>query len=81
MGLIESVKQNVLESYPIMAERDNLPVVQFAFTILLLPNKKPLKITGLSKDLEYTFEHIKSDKQLSNEIVEVLKDNIPDSFN
>lgn len=38
LGLVECVKHNVVESYPVLYEKDGEFVAQFKFTVLLLPN-------------------------------------------
>jgi len=38
LGIVECLKHNVVESYPVLYEKDGEFVAQFKFTVLLLPN-------------------------------------------
>jgi len=38
LGIVECVKHDVVESYPVLYEKDGEFVAQFKFTVLLLPN-------------------------------------------
>ena len=47
MGVVECVNNEVLQSYPVLCEKEGTLVAQFKFTVLMMPNG-PLKITGYS---------------------------------
>merc|ERR1711997_1350010 len=69
MGVVECVNNEVLQSYPVLCEKEGSLVAQFKFTVLMMPNG-PLKITGLP------FEEAlyKSEKKVEDgEILALLK--------
>uniref|UniRef100_A0A8C4QLI4 Proliferation-associated 2G4, b n=1 Tax=Eptatretus burgeri TaxID=7764 RepID=A0A8C4QLI4_EPTBU len=49
MGLVECVKRELLQPFPVLYEKEGEFVAQFKFTVLLLPNG-PLQITGGEHD-------------------------------
>ena len=44
-GVVECANHEVLQSYPVLCEKEGSLVAQFKFTVLMMPNG-PLKITG-----------------------------------
>ncbi len=51
MGVIECVKHDLVEPYPIYFEKEGEFVAEFKYTVLIMPNGTT-KITGLPIDLE-----------------------------
>uniref|UniRef100_UPI00358E4EC9 proliferation-associated protein 2G4 n=1 Tax=Myxine glutinosa TaxID=7769 RepID=UPI00358E4EC9 len=49
MGLVECVRHELLQPFPVLYEKEGELVAQFKFTVLLLPNG-PLQITGGEHD-------------------------------
>lgn len=66
MGVIECVKHDLMEPYPVYFEKDSEFVAEFKFTVLLMPNNT-MKITGLPLDLElYQSENSITDEAIKN---------------
>ena len=45
LGLMECVKHELLQPYPVQQDADGMPVAQFKFTVLVVPNGN-IKING-----------------------------------
>ncbi|CAH1773839.1 unnamed protein product [Owenia fusiformis] len=72
MGVVECLKHDLVEAFPVLYERDGETVVQMKFTVLLMPNG-PMKITGptFNPDLyksEYKIEDEEINKLLATSV-------------
>jgi curved DNA binding protein len=66
MGVVECVKNKLIEPFQVLYEKPSELVAHFKFTVLLMPNG-PHKITGLPFDHElYKSEHSISDPQVQS---------------
>ncbi|CAH0521925.1 unnamed protein product [Peronospora belbahrii] len=67
MGVVECVKHDLLQAYPILEARPGDKVVHFKVTVLLLPSGTT-KITGLA----FPSDRIHSDKTVDEETAKIL---------
>ncbi|CAI5741351.1 unnamed protein product [Peronospora destructor] len=67
MGVVECVKHDLLQAYPILEARPGDKVAHFKVTVLLLPSGTT-KITGLA----FPSDHVHSDKIVDEETAKIL---------
>ena len=67
MGVVECVKHDLMLPFSVLYEKEGEFVVQYKFTVLLMPNG-PLKITGLP----FESELYESDKSIQDEEIKTI---------
>ncbi|CEG47327.1 dna-binding 42 kda [Plasmopara halstedii] len=67
MGVVECVKHDLLQAYPILEGRSGDKVAHFKITVLLLPNGTT-KITGL----DFPSDKVHTDKKVDEETAKIL---------
>lgn len=66
MGVVECVKNKLIEPFQVLHEKSGELVAHFKFTVLLMPNG-PHKITGLAFDVDaFESEHAINDPQVQS---------------
>ena len=68
LGVVECVKHDLMEPYPVYFEKEGEFVAEFKYTVLLMPNGT-MKITGIPLDLD-TY---KTENSITDEAVKVKK--------
>mmetsp|Transcript_7509 Transcript_7509/g.24787 ORF Transcript_7509/g.24787 Transcript_7509/m.24787 type:complete len:342 (+) Transcript_7509:251-1276(+) len=67
MGIVECLKHELLQAYPVLYAKQGDYVVQFKFTVLILPSG-PTRITGVTCDLD----GVQSEKTVNAEVNVIL---------
>mmetsp|Transcript_26904 Transcript_26904/g.107676 ORF Transcript_26904/g.107676 Transcript_26904/m.107676 type:complete len:91 (+) Transcript_26904:1018-1290(+) len=68
MGVVECLKHDLLHAYPVLYARPGDCVVQFKFTVLILPSG-PTRITGLSS---FDANTVRSEKEIDTELSAIM---------